>query len=72
MPLKAEAAEQHLLHQPRFAHHRLNLLHPTEENQRPAPRSSRAFQRHLRIPPGWNQREAAIAGRGSWENRPFD
>src|SRR5271154_1548702 len=43
MPLKAEAVEQRLLHHPPFAHHRPNLLHPEEENQRPAPRSSRVY-----------------------------
>src|SRR5580698_8693863 len=46
MPLEAEAVEQRLLHHPRFAHHRPNLLHPAEENQRQAPRSSRVFQRN--------------------------
>ena len=49
MPLEAEAVEQRLLHHPPFAHHRPNLLHPTEENQRPAPRSSGVFQRNSRI-----------------------
>jgi hypothetical protein len=49
MPLKAEAVEQRLLHHPPFAHHRPNLLHPTEENQRTAPQSSGVFQRNLRI-----------------------
>jgi hypothetical protein len=49
MPLKAEAVQQRLLHHPPFAHHRPNLLHPTEENQRTAPRSSGVFQRNLQI-----------------------
>jgi hypothetical protein len=49
VPLKAEAVEQRLLHHPPFAHHRPNLLHPTEENQRTAPQSSGVFQRNLRI-----------------------
>jgi hypothetical protein len=40
MPLEAEAVEQRLLHHPPFAHHRPNLLHPEEENQRPAPQSA--------------------------------
>jgi hypothetical protein len=48
-PLKAEAVEQRLLHHPPLAHHRPNLLHPTEENQRTAPRSSRVLQSNLRI-----------------------
>jgi hypothetical protein len=42
MPLEAEAVNS-ALHHPPFAHHRLNLLPPAEENQRPAPRSSRVF-----------------------------
>src|ERR1700733_7677141 len=50
MPLKVEAVEQRLLHHPPFAHHRPNLLHPAEENQRPAPRSSRVFQRNSSTP----------------------
>ena len=44
MPLKAEAVEQRLLHHPPLAHHRPNLLHPAEGNQRPASRSSGVFQ----------------------------
>jgi hypothetical protein len=48
-PLKAEAVEQRLLHHPPFAHHRPNLLHPREENQRPAPQSSGVFQRYWQI-----------------------
>jgi hypothetical protein len=39
-PLQTEAVKQRLLHHPPLAHHRPNLLHPAEENQRPAPRSS--------------------------------
>jgi hypothetical protein len=50
MPLKAEAVQQRLLHHPPFAHHRPNLLHPTEENQRTAPQSSGVFQRNSQIP----------------------
>ena len=39
-PLQTEALEQRLLHHLPFAHHRPNLLHPAEENQRPAAESS--------------------------------
>jgi hypothetical protein len=46
VPVQTEAVEQRLLHHTPFAHHRPNLLHPAEENQRPAPRSSGAFQRN--------------------------
>jgi hypothetical protein len=46
MPLKAEAVKQRLLHHPPLAHHWPNLLLPGEENQRPAPGSSRVFQRN--------------------------
>ncbi len=53
MPLKTEAVEQRLLHYPPLAHHRPNLLHPAEGNQRLAPRSSGVFQH--------NRREADIA-----------
>jgi hypothetical protein len=49
-PLEAEAVEQRLLHHPPLAHHRPNLLHPAEENRRPAPQSSGVFQRNLRNP----------------------
>ena len=34
MPLKTEAVEKRLLHYPPLAHHRPNLLHPAEGNQR--------------------------------------
>src|ERR1700722_2571251 len=47
MPLEAEAVEQRLLHHPPLAHHRPNLLHLAEGNQRPAPRSSRVFQHRV-------------------------
>jgi hypothetical protein len=49
MPLKAEAVKQRLLHHPPLAHHRPNLLLQREQNQRPAPRSSRVFQRNSSI-----------------------
>src|SRR5580698_10346100 len=49
-PLQTEAVEQRLLHHPPFAHHRPNLLHPAEENQRPAPQSSGVFQRNSSTP----------------------
>jgi hypothetical protein len=50
MPLKAEAVEKRLLHHPPLAHHRPNLLHPAEENQRTAPQSSGVFQRNSSTP----------------------
>jgi hypothetical protein len=37
------------LHHSPFAHHRPNLLHPAEENQRPAAQSSGVFQRNSQI-----------------------
>jgi hypothetical protein len=49
VPLQAEAIEQRLLHHSPFAHHRPNLLHPAEENQRPAAQSSGVFQRNSQI-----------------------
>jgi hypothetical protein len=49
MPLKAEAVEQRLLHHPPLAHHRPNLLHPGEGNQRSAHRSRGVFQHNWRI-----------------------
>ena len=47
VPLQAEAIEQRLLHHSPFAHHRPNLLHPAEENQRPAAQSSGVFQHRV-------------------------
>src|SRR6202046_127449 len=47
MPLEAEAVEQRLLHHAPLAHHRPNLLIQTEENQRPAARSSGVFQHRV-------------------------
>ena len=47
MPLKTEAVEKRLLHYPPLAHHRSNLLHPAEGNQRLAPRSSGVFQHRV-------------------------
>ena len=48
MPLKAEAVKQRLLHHAPLAHHRPNLLHPTEENQRAAPRFGTSLASGLR------------------------
>src|ERR1700722_15066207 len=50
VPLETEAVEQRLLHHATLAHHRPNLLLQREGNQRPAPRSSRVFQRNSSKP----------------------
>jgi hypothetical protein len=67
VPLQTEAIEQRLLHHPPHTHHRPNLLHPAEENQRPAPRSSGVFQRNLRTPAVRFAQIAAIPRR-QWAN----
>jgi hypothetical protein len=74
VPLKAEAVKQRLLHYAPLAHHRPNLLLQREQNQRPALRSSRVFQRNSSIPgvPArpFGGREPAQSGRryrrGDW------
>src|ERR1700722_19406185 len=60
MPLKTEAVKERLLHHPPLAHHRPNLLHSAEENQRPAPQSRGVFQRYPSAPAGRNAQIAVI------------
>src|ERR1700678_4136066 len=43
LTLEAETVKQRLLPHPPLAHHRPNLLLQREQNQRPAPRSSRVY-----------------------------